>query len=571
MSVASQLRAIRLRLEELRGGGGVVPVPRTDFEPVEPAPQVAAVNQLRNGDLSHSVRTWNSGAAGDQDLECAHFFTNDAPSTGQQLFETTAATSSTNQTLKSSTHSTYNSAYCDWDRTNGIGRLEGTKTLDAPLPSNTARPNTGLMCVGLRAARRNSSIALASSCRIYAGIWDNTAGQRDWLKANSAFALTATPRGTPGASVERRYKVLLYTDRGYTYLSSEATVASAPADGSYSSTVDVYLTWRAIPGILEAHVYMFVPSTGTYRLLEKTSGSSYADNGTFQNVTVTAYPTATDDRAKAYVATETDALTDLAVDGVDSEWDTIFLNIPIPYNYNVGVTTDKQWLRIGLSVAPTGGDHGVLVDLVHVSYVPGATYAPHPEDLNRSMQPAAAPNGSSQGGVGSGGGTDPGGGGVSCVEVSTPIAIYEGERECTVPFIGVRQGAMVVSTELRANRVTKIRRASCPSLVYLRTENGVELLCSPSHRVITGRNDRNGRAVERLCKGDFVLTYLDGRVERSRVAEIRDTGQPGEVGTFSLEPAHVYVAGRQRRRFFRRRARVAGVLAHNLKMLDNAS
>ncbi len=668
MSMWAIVRRLQLRVNELSNDGGVSPVPDTDFEPVADAAAPSAANQLRNGDLSHSVRTWNNGAAGNQDYECAHFFTHDAPAAAQQLDESTGfadlnidadANAATNKTLKSTSHASYNAAYCDWDRTKGQGRLQGTKTLDAPLPANTATP-ARTMCLAFILALRNidythgAQIVVPSGFRLFAGLWDDTAGQRDWLTASTAFTLTGGVRGTPAATTERRYKVYLYTDRGYTFISNEVTIAAAPTDASFSSTVDVYLSWDLIPGALEAHVYRYNAVAATYDLLEKTSANTYADNGTKLQAGVGGYPAATNTYPQSYVATETGALDSLAVDGVAAAWDSLFLNIPVPKLYNQGLTTDRQWLRIGQNMAldrrvtdavvnngsltltsataaftaldtgrsvtisdgtntethtvtyvnattvtlsanwnhanavgctlyvTGGGDHGLLVDLIHLSYVPGAAYAPYPEDLNRALQPAAAPNGSTQGGtVGGGGGIEPGGGGLTCVEESEPVLVFEGERVRAVPFAEVRPGQAVYTGELRRSRVQKIVRGE-GELVRLVAENGVVLVCSRSHKVITTRSDTEGRAVERLRAGDSLMTVLRGRVEQTRVLRVEDLGRRGRVGTFKLAPGNVYAAGSLRRglltsitayfisRILRRPELPSGVLSHNTKMIENA-
>lgn len=653
MSDQATLRRLQLRLAELEGGGdGVARDTEADFTPVADTPAPSASNQLRNGDLSHSVRTWNNGAAGNQDHECAHFFTHDAPAAAQALDESTGfadlnvdadANAATNKTLKGTSHASYSAAYCDWDRSKGQGRLQGTKTLDAPLPSNTAVA-ARTMCLALILALRSSHIVVPSGFRLFAGIWDDTAGQRDWLKAATAFTLSGAVRGTPAATTERRYKVYLYTDRGYTFISNEVTIAAAPTAASYSSTCDVYFGWDLIPGVLEAHVYMFDVTAGTYRLLEKTSANTYADNGSYL-AAAAGYPAATDTYPKAYVATESGALDSLAVDGVDAAWDSLFLNVPVPRLYNQGLTTDKQWLRLGANLALDrrvsdavvnngstnvasataaftsldsaravtltdgsgnthattityvdasnvtmaaawphanstgvtlyivgGGDHGLLVDLIHLSYVPGAAYAPYPEDLNRALQPAAAPDGSTQGTVGGGGGADPGGGGIACVEESEPVLVFEGERVRAVPFRDVRVGQSVYTGELRRSRVQKIVRGRGP-LVRLSAENGVSLVCSPTHKVITTRSDTEGRAVERLRARDPLMTVREGRVEQTRVRAVAALGREGNVGTFKLAPGNIYCAGRGHnnivmsffRRLLRRQEIPSGVLSHNVK------
>jgi hypothetical protein len=650
-ALEADIREIRFQLNELAGRRGISTRDVPDFTPVPVTLPPSAVNQLRNGDLSHSVRTWNSGAAGNQDYECAYFFTHDTPVAAQQLDESTSfadlnidadATPATNKALKSSAHANYNAAYCDWDRSTGVGRLQGTKSLDAPFGDLYAKPNVGVIALGLRAALRDARMVVPVGFRIGAGIWDNTAGQRDYINSASSFTLTGAVRGTPAATTSRKYKVFLYTDRGYTFLSNEITVA-APTDASYSSTCDVYLSWDLIPGVLEAHIYRYDVATTTYRLLDKTSGNTYADNGTYQAVAIAGYPPATDTRAKAYVATLDGELSTLAIDGVDASWDSIFLNIPIPTGYNSGNTTDKQWLRITQNMAldrrvtdavvnngsPTltsatavfsaldtgrsatvtdaaghtlpvtltyvnattvtmsanwtnanatgctlyivaGGDLGLLVDLVHTSYTPGSVYAPNPED-KRALNPAATPNGSTQGGVGPGGGGESGGGGIACVTEDTPIMVFEGERIVARAYRDVAVGAALFGGGVARNLVQK-KRPGAAHILVLRTANGIELECSPSHRLVTTRADSSGRRADTLAPGDSIVTYRQGRIEVSSVKTITETGRVERVGTFSLAPGHLYAAGRayprnwlERALFRLRRAPVAGILSHNIK------
>src|SRR6185503_11468227 len=111
--------------------------------------------------------TWFDAVASptaDEGKECAYWFSNDAPVVGQVLSFINALTSSVNKTLKAyindgGVHSTYDPAYCDWDRALGQMRLQGTKSLDAPLPNNrVAVPNRAALYVGAVIALRNEQI-----------------------------------------------------------------------------------------------------------------------------------------------------------------------------------------------------------------------------------------------------------------------------------------------------------------------------------------------------------------------------------------------------------------------------
>jgi hypothetical protein len=537
----------------------------------------------------------------------------------------------------------------------GQARLQGTKTLDALLPSNVAGPDTALECVSFIIALANSYIRVPSGYRLSAGIWDNTAGQLDWLKASSAFALTGFVEGAPAATTERRYKILAHTDRGYTFLSTELTLVGAPTDPSFiSNSVEVRLSWEKIEGILTYKVYRYNVVAATYEYIgvNDNGSTTFIDNNPSGRLTVVGYPASTDDRAKSYVATLADALAGVAVDGVAANWDTPFLNIPVPKNYDKSNTTGEQWLRLGQNMAldrevvdavvnngsPTlgsltaaftaldtgrtatvsdgtnsqtvtltyvdathvtmsanwayanavacslyiveGGDHGLLIDKIHMSYTPGATFAPNAADdrLDKGgQQPIAAPTSSSQGGVGSGGGgLDPGDGGVRCVWIGMPISLYLGRVLSSLPYLRVRVGDALFSGNLLPNFVGKTTRSWCRDLWLLRTENGVELYCSETHRVITSPTDRAGHAVRNLNAGDYVLTACGEAIVRSRLVFCGPLGIGGPVGTFSLYPAQIYVAGRRVqsprwRRFFdwlfrrRRRALPVGILSHNQK------
>jgi hypothetical protein len=132
-----------------------------------------------------------------------------------------------NQTLKAfltmaGVHTFYDPAFCDWDRQNGEARLQGTTTLDAPLPSNRlVTPNRAVEYFGCLIARRNTTIRIPATCHLFVGLWDNTSDppRPDWISADEAFTVSAIVRGFAPLVTERRYKIFAFTDRGYQYLS----------------------------------------------------------------------------------------------------------------------------------------------------------------------------------------------------------------------------------------------------------------------------------------------------------------------------------------------------------------
>lgn len=272
----------------------------------------------------------------------------------QQLIFTHSATSSVNNTLKTNgygaitAHSTYDPKYSRWNGTNGWAELTGTQSIDALLPSNFIDATTPLARVSLRAARKNQYIEIPNACVMGAGIWDNTSGQRDFLTGSLGFA--AQVNGSPASTVERRYKIHVTTDRGFTLLSPEITIANAPADGFFTSTANVSMSWSPTSGQLQVDIYEYIPSLAEYRLLEQVSNAfSYIHLGAYLR-TVSGYPAATGTVRQAIFKTEVGDMSDLSIDG--TIWDTVNFPIAVPNNYNKANTTDREWLRLWLTVAP---------------------------------------------------------------------------------------------------------------------------------------------------------------------------------------------------------------------------
>lgn len=618
--------------------------------PVTPAVPPSA-NQLRNGDLSHSTNTWHETVAApgtDKVLECAHWTSADEPAAAQVLSFVDARTNADNDMLKAVGHSFYDANFCDWSIPAGVARMQGTKSLNAAFPNNSVKPGFP-MYLGAIIARRNVTIVAASDCRIAAMLYDNDA--HDFMKSGEVFHLSGFVRGAPAGTTERRYKVLAETDRGYSFLSEELVLAAAPNDGSFGSGVDVFLSWDRIDGVLRYKVFRHNVVAGTFdELKEITSGNNnYGDNNHIDDDNVGGYPVATDDRVKCYVATLTDALVNLAVDGVALKWDSLFLNIPVPGSLG-SAASGNQVLRLALTKAldrqmtdaistaasnsiesatgaftardtgrtatlfaadgttvlhgpeaitfvdathvtfatnvatsgadrvlfiQAGGDHGLLLDMIHIGYLERSAYAPNSDDLNRVLPSTAVPNSSSQGGVGSPGDTgDPGDGGLGgCIALDTPVTMLWGNTFITRVFRSVGRGEAVKSGNLRPNTVLDIKISETNDLHVVTTKNGMELPCSPGQVLFTSFVDHRGVPVNRLKKGDNVLTCVAGIDECSPITEIRATGRGARVGTFALAPGNKYLAGRLRLSWWKRllyrltgrQTECSGIYCHNRK------
>lgn len=274
----------------------------------------------------------------------------------ERLIATDARTSSTNYTLKKADHTTYDARYSRWNSLNGWAELTGTMTVDQLLPSNAIDATTPLARVSLIAARKNRNIEIPDGCLIAAGIWDNTDGQRKFLEGDIGFAATLV--GTPG-TVERRYRILITSDRGFELLSPEITIANGPSDAQFSTSRNIAMSWQQQAGQLQVDIYEYLPAGGDgvsapeYRILTQISAAtSYIHLGTFLPKTISGYPTATGTVRNATFFTADGEIENLPVNAVSPSWATINFPIGVPNNYNKGNTTERQWLRIWLTEAP---------------------------------------------------------------------------------------------------------------------------------------------------------------------------------------------------------------------------
>jgi hypothetical protein len=235
-----------------------------------------------------------------------------------------------------------------------------------------------------------------------------------------------------------------------------------------------------------------------------------------------------------------------------------------------------------------GGDHGILIDAVHLSYLSGAAFAPNADDINRPVNngqnPITSPTGSSQGGAGGGGATGGGEGGITefgCVTLDCPINVLIGNDLENLIWKAVQVGEVLFSGDLRPNRVLRKPQSRTVNLHLVRIRLNwlydIEVPCSPRHPLITNYLDSQGRAVENLRPGDSVLVSINGHVQRKKIREIIATGTAADVGTVALFPGHLYSAGRVHfrslasrliSRFFK--PPVVGALAHNAKVLLEA-
>jgi hypothetical protein len=488
------------------------------------------VNLLDNTDFDRSKDNFlnNPLLGGDIDFECFNFFRH--LKTDAQLFDDAA------HALKSSGHSLYaanegaNSDIPRWNRVDGwaeIGSVGATLyDLACPLPENFVRPGLGKLHVQFIASRRTTN-ALPAGVQAYAGIWDNTAGQRKWIEGD-AFALTHSVVGATGATT-REFKVIGLSDYGAQIESNVVTVNNSPA--ALTPANYVRLNMSGAPGFIQFDIYEKVG--GTVFLIGQIFNSidvAFNHTGAHLRTEGASFPTVTDTKAKAYAETDDFEITS----GV---WSVFDFTIPIPPTYNVNNTTDRQWFRFGLKTS-TADERQVLLDRLGVSLGFGdwAPSARRPANVN----PSSSMTGSTQGPPPGGGEPpDDGSGGPRCwVIEGSEIATIQDGKEVSIPFDDLLSAMRVVSDSLRPNSILRVRRDFVDETILVETENGLSRRFTTTHRLRKDVDNVHGTPVGKLKVGDTVVTRLDGNVEITTISKWEPVSGRVEVGSIALGPGH---------------------------------
>lgn len=324
-----------------------------------------AINILRNGDLAHSVRTYNLAPPpldDDVNKETAFWYAHSAVAANQAMNPVDGRDDLTNDTLKTIGHSTYDATRCRWDREIGAAEYCANSTVDAPLAQPVFRSAfTAHLVIG-RIALSNKNVAVPKTARLFAGLWAKQNGTWDWVSA--ANALDFSGQSSNLQTKEYRYKLHVRTDRGFSFLSNEIVITDAPNTLGGGNYVQLSWSFLANSGILSYDVYRFEPSLSQYVLLKEiTSGSNtYQDNGSVQKI-VTGYPSGEFDRAVAYSATAEKVIYNLARNGVSSSWDTIAYELFLPASFNLGQLESEIYVRSGITgLDPVTNNFDLRVD-----------------------------------------------------------------------------------------------------------------------------------------------------------------------------------------------------------------
>lgn len=411
--------------------------------------------------------------------------------------------------IKAAGHSTFpanegsNNAIPIWDKTNGWIEFatnpptEDRWDLASPLPVNLCRPG---MTFFLRAiVKKKPGGQVDGPCRLYAGIWDDTASQSRFLESGN-LGLTLTVVGTPG-STTYDYVVIAQMDDGRTLMSDIATTAVGPNPLTPSNYVR--LTWNNASGILSFTIYRKNGIITKRVFTIRNGANSYNDYGTDENETLGDLPTASEQRPLAYGTTPEFMPQDY--------WQSALITLRVPATYDSSLTTGRQWVRIGV-IGSFRSSRAMLIDRVMFSTSDGG-WQRSARDLNRipNANPSSLPSGSDQGDTG-----------VGCFPAGTLIAACHQSspplKWSLVPVEKLERGMLVLTSR---NRPAIIKHITCHKVrtVIRLTMAGRTVICSDTQPLITSRADKDGTPAADLKTGDKILLYA-AKTDQIKEAEI---------------------------------------------------
>jgi hypothetical protein len=178
--------------------------------------------------------------------------------------------------------------------------------------------------------------------------------------------------------------------------------------------------------------------------------------------------------------------------------------------------------------------HCISIDLAHVGFVPGATFAYNPEDMSPDRGiPPVTPNGTSQGGNPGGQPPNTPDGHPVCLWIDEEVTLFDGTK---IPIGQLNLGDKLANGYDGYNIVTEIRDG-VSDVWLLVTENRAEVLASPTKQVYIAKGVK--KVLSKIAKGDIVLTSLgESKVLMNQVAMKKQI-----VRQISLTPTDTFLAG----------------------------
>lgn len=500
-----------------------------------------------------------SSDAGDTNLEAYNFFRQPAADT--DITQSSAHALKAAKTSEPADHTLWaaNEGVDDdiprWDKTNSMVEMGGVTTawdLFVPIAQDVVFPGQ-IFYVQFEAMLRTSTAL--PNIQVYAGIYDETAGQRKYIEGGS-FTITDDNGNDPGVtfgipgSTSVDYKVIAYTDSGEQAESNVLNFPNAPAvfDGSNHPRV----RFAGVPGFIKFEIYRKIGST---YVLQYTVGNTiegiYADVGNPPQAVVSAFPSIGTNKPRAYAVTTTFLPGSLTGSG----WVRHALTIQVPLTYNRSVTgAGMQYFRFGFNGLTTDARQ-VLIRRFGLS-MGSAKWARSPEDVrpgaHSSISASAAGAGSS-----GGGGVDPpppsGGGGHDCVLLDSTLRLIDRDVELRhgkkddVPDSG---GAV-------CGKLISVSHAHTSRIYRVETESGLKVGCTYDHPFITSRLNFTGTPAIRLKamldRGEpvFVLVMPKNQIFADRIISMVEEYGDFWVGIPSVDGPHTVILN--------------GFLSHNRK------
>lgn len=580
----------------------------------------AAVNQIRNGDFSHSVASWFQDTVAPNNVyECAWMYSH--PITpGQAMSKTTSRSGAgTDYSLKEATNSIYDPNFSDWDWPTGSARFQGATDVSGFFPGNNVQPGYTYNMVGCF-VKLNQYVTCNPNVRMFAGLYAHSTSKGAWDWIFGEFVITATVIGAVATPTSRDYMIHTITNRDFRVNSTVLTVANAPSDADFAGGARVVLQWKKVLnyGVLSYDIYR--DTGGTFlKLFSVANGTTYIDNGSFLE-TAFAFPGADFDELVAYTSTDGGIIRDLPYigDPLATDWATIPFSIKVPQNYDMGDTVfaDGQWFRIGFSnltgnldidvhdasiilhdktlTTATSGQftadqvgcsidiflasdlvftttidsftnanevemadsapdtldglrlyihegapkHAIYMDLLHIGFVQGATYAPNAEDISPDRGiPTITPNGTTQGSTGGGQPPNTGDGTPTCLFAEELVTMADGVRRA---ISEVTWGDHLDNGYGGSNRVVDIKDWAA-DVWLIATENGAEIRATPTKRIYVTKKKK--LPLSALNEGDRILTKIDGKIVPSKIIAKHLLFPKAQVRQIGLRPTDVFLSG----------------------------
>lgn len=190
-----------------------------------------------------------------------------------------------------------------------------------------------------------------------------------------------------------------------------------------------------------------------------------------------------------------------------------------------------------VTVIEAAPPHSLLVDLTHLTYIPGAGFSPNPEDISPDRGlPAATPNGTTQEGPPPGNPpTNPDGFPPDrCLHELEMVETVTGELPAREIEVG-----MFLPDGFGGENIVAQKDLGVAEVFYVETENGCTLMATGTKKIYT--SDTTTELLKDLFIGSEIVTF-NGVRTLSKIKNIQSMGRKIVV-QLGLLPNHSFLAG----------------------------